>query len=163
CKTAPCHALPVAKYPLKIGGVVQGTIIPAGGGTKPVDIEKYVIIVTTTGATNHGIRIKGFITIGNPNIIGSFTLNKPAGAPNFPNSLSCLLRPIIKIKIITARVIPVPPIPTRNESINGFVTILGNSSPAWNAFKFWSFNANHIGSKTELIIIWPCNPKNQNN
>src|SRR5699024_12174106 len=84
-KTAPCHALPVAKYPLKIGGVVQGTIIPAGGGTNPVDIAKYVIIVTTTGAINHGIRINGFITIGNPKIIGSYTLYNTAGSPSFPN------------------------------------------------------------------------------
>src|SRR5699024_11589094 len=137
----------------KIGGVVQGTMIPAGGGTKPVAIAKYVITVTTIGAISHGIRINGLITIGNPKIIGSLTLNIPAGAPNFPNSLSCLLRPIIKIKIMTANVIPAPPIPTRNDSIHYFVTILGNSVPAWNACKFWSFNAYHIGSKTEFIII----------
>src|SRR5699024_2181989 len=112
------------------GGVVQGTIITAGGGTNSVDIAKYVIIVTTKGAINHGIRINGFITIGNPNIIDSFTVNKTAGEPSFPNSLICLLRTMIKIKIITANDIPVPPIPTRKESINCFVTILGNSVPA---------------------------------
>jgi hypothetical protein len=38
-----------------------------------------VNITTTTGASNQGINIIGFITIGNPNITGSFTLNILAG------------------------------------------------------------------------------------
>ena len=46
-------------------------------------------MVTTTGANNQGIRTNGFIIIGKPKMIGSFTLKIPAGPPNFPNSFVC--------------------------------------------------------------------------
>src|SRR5699024_12201378 len=36
---APCHAFPVARNPLRSGGVVHGTMMPAGLGTRPSDIE----------------------------------------------------------------------------------------------------------------------------
>lgn len=39
-RTAPLQELPVAKKPLIPIGVVQGTIIPAGFGTSPIDIVK---------------------------------------------------------------------------------------------------------------------------
>src|SRR5699024_3059526 len=36
---APCHAFPVARNPRRSGGVVRGTMMPAGLGTRPSDIE----------------------------------------------------------------------------------------------------------------------------
>jgi len=110
CKTAPDIFPPDAKYPPIIGGIVQGTAIPAGLATSPVDIAIYVVITSTNGVRINGISMMGFITIGIPNVIGSFILKIPGPIANLPNCFICWLLALITIASTKAKVAPLPPI-----------------------------------------------------
>ena len=56
---------------------------------KPVAIAPYTITAASTGTRMKGTNITGFMTIGNPNTTGSFTLNIAGKAATFPNAWYC--------------------------------------------------------------------------
>lgn len=77
----------------------------------------------------NGIIKYGFITIGNPNIIGSFILKHAAPTDILPTSLSCLLLEANASKKAKANVPPPPP-RLMNKSKNGPPNTFGISFPA---------------------------------
>ena len=58
----------------------------------------------------NGIINIGFITIGSPNIIGSFILKQPGPIDNLPISFNCLLFENSNRSIANENVVPEPPI-----------------------------------------------------
>lgn len=118
----PASILQLVLITAAIGaGIANGnlaTII----GIIPVIVRTYDRIVIIIGPIINGIPSIGFITIGAPNIIGSFMLNNPGKNPNLPKLFRyCDLE---NINITTnARVAPAPPIHTyhcKNCSVNMF-------------------------------------------
>src|SRR5699024_12642828 len=98
-----------------------------------------------TGDKIQGKITKGFIMIGKPNNIGSFTLNLEAGVPNLAISLFCLLLQRRKIPSTTAKVPPVPPMPTKHVSINCLVMLFGSCTPCLDGARFSLFTDSEVG------------------
>ena len=84
---------------------------------KPVAIAPYTITAASTGTRMKGTNITGFMTIGNPNTTGSFTLNIAGKAATFPNAWYCLDFDAKSIATTSPNVIPEPD-RIKNESKN---------------------------------------------
>ena len=83
----------------------------------------------TIGTKTNGITITGFITSGNPNIIGSFTLKIPGNKPPFP---IVRIRFDLQQKIISTASGIVSPVPPKKIIIlaKSLVTIYGLNANA---------------------------------
>ncbi|MNI89209.1 hypothetical protein D3C73_1465820 [compost metagenome] len=77
-------------------------------GTRPTLIARYATTADIVGAAINGININGFITIGNPNSIGSFILNIPGPTASLPKALFCSDFAIVSINITKPIVKPDP-------------------------------------------------------
>lgn len=97
----------VISAPNGAGTVKGGFTIILGIMFKAVKI--YTIIVLTTGTSINGTARRGFITMGAPNIIGSFILKIPGSIESFPSCFRYCDFDVIK-STTSARVPPVPPI-----------------------------------------------------
>ena len=75
---------------------------------KPVAIAPYTITAASTGTRMKGTNITGFMTIGNPNTTGSFTLNIAGKAATYPNAWYCLDFDAKSIATTSPNVIPEP-------------------------------------------------------